>query len=212
MPTKEIATKIANHLKADDGRVKRTKDSRHKIVSAFLSLLRQGNISPSAEDIAKEASVGLRTVFRRFSEMELLYREVATEVQTSFAPEVAQPWVSSNWQEQLEEMLERKAGIYERMMPYSIAGKYLREHSDYLTEFNHRWIGIEHDIIASILPFTQNEEPGLFNALEVSFSNEAWLLYRTNHKLSAEQTYQAMRVILTSILHAYTQTNKDNKQ
>ncbi len=117
MPTEEIANKISTHLKSDDGRVMRTKDSRHKIVSTFLSLIRQGNISLSAEYVAKEAKVGLRTVFRLFNEMELLYREVATEVQKTFGPEVAKPWVSSVWQEQLEEILEREAEIYERLMP-----------------------------------------------------------------------------------------------
>jgi len=203
VPTQEIANKISNHLKSDDGRIMRTKDSRQKIVSAFLRLLRQGNINPSAEDIAKEASVGLRTVFRRFSEMELLYREVATEVQNAFGPEVAKPWSSDVWQEQLEEMLERKADIYERLMPYSIAAKYLRQHSSYLQEFNRRWLLIEHEIIMSILPFSPEDEPELFNGLEISLSNDTWIQYRKNQNLSPEQSHKTMKVIMHSLIQAY---------
>jgi len=209
VPTKEIAKKISKHLKSDDGRLMRTKDSRHKIVSAFLSLLRQGNVSPSAEDVAKEAKVGLRTVFRRFNEMELLYREVATEVQATFAPEVAKPWSSSIWQEQMAEMLERKAEFYEKLMPYSIAGKYLRQHSKYLTEFNRRWLDIEHEIIESVLPFSQEEEPELFNGLEISLSNDTWMQYRKSQNLSPEKAYQTMKVILASLIHAYEAKSKD---
>jgi len=203
VPTEEIAKTITNHLKSDDGRVMRTKDSHNKIVSAFLSLLRQGNINPSAEDVAKEAGVGLRTIFRRFKEMELLYREVATEVQNAFGPETTKPWRSSIWQEQLEEMLSRKADIYERMMPYSIAAQYLRHNSVYLTEFNRRWLSIEHEIIMSILPFSPEDEPELFNAIEGTLSNESWIQYRKNHQLSPEQSHNTMKVILGALIHTY---------
>lgn len=203
MPTKEIAKEISKHLKSDDGRVMRTKDSHHRIVSAFLSLLRQGNITPSAEEVAKEANVGLRTVFRRFNEMELLYREVATEVQKTFGPEVSKPWASPIWQEQLEEMVERKADIYERLMPYSIAAKYLRQHSIHLTEFNRRWLDIEHEIIKSVIPFSPEEEPELFNCIENSLSNETWIQYRKNHNLSPDKAHQAMKVVMKSLVRAY---------
>jgi AcrR family transcriptional regulator len=203
VPTKAIAKEISNHLKVDDGRVMRTKDSRQKIVQAFLSLLRQGNITPSAEDIAKEAKVGLRTVFRRFNEMELLYREVAIEVQSSFAPEAAKPWVSQIWQEQLLEMLERKASIYESVLPYIVAAKYLRHHSKHLTEFNRRWLDIEHDIIASILPFNEKDEPILFNAIENLSSNDAWVRYRKHQTLSAKETHKTMKFMMNALIDAY---------
>ena len=203
MPTKEVAERISKHLKSDDGRMMRTKDSHNKIVSAFLSLLRQGNVNPSADDVAKEAKVGLRTVFRRFKEMELLYREVATEVQNAFGPEASKPWRSTIWQEQLAEMLDRKADIYERMMPYSIAAQYLRHNSVYLTEFNRRWLSIEHEIIMSILPFSPVDEPELFNALEGTLSNDSWIQYRQNHQLSPEQSYNTMKVIMDVLVQAY---------
>jgi len=203
VPTQEIAKKISKHIKSDDGRMMRAKDSHNKIVSAFLSLLRQGNINPSADDVAKEAKVGLRTVFRRFKEMELLYREVATEVQNAFGPEASKPWRSTIWQEQLEEMLARKTDIYERMMPYSIAAQYLRHNSVYLTEFNRRWLIIEHEIIMSILPFSPDDEPELFNALEGTLSNDSWIQYRKNHRLSPEQSHNTMKVILDALVQAY---------
>ncbi len=203
MPTKEVAERISKHLKSDDGRMMRTKDSHNKIVSAFLSLLRQGNVNPSAEDVAKEAGVGLRTVFRRFKEMELLYREVATEVQNAFGPEASKPWASTIWQEQLGEMLTRKADIYERMMPYSIAAQYLRQNSTYLKEFNCRWLSIEHEIIMSILPFSPDDEPEIFNALEGTLSNDSWIQYRQDQQLSPEQSYNTMKVIMDALVQAY---------
>jgi len=203
VPTKEIASQIAKHLNVDDGRKRRTQDSHDKIVSAFLGLLRQGNINPSAEDIAKQANVGLRTVFRRFKEMELLYREVATEIQATFGTEVAKPWISDQWQQQLQEMLARKADIYERLLPYSIAGAYLRQHSSYLKAFNVRWLTIEHEIIMSILPFTPAEEPELFHGLTVSLSNDTWIQYRQDLQLSPSQSHDTMATIMAALIQAY---------
>lgn len=208
MPTKEIANKIAKHLKTDDGRIRRTQDSRDKIVNAFLGLLRQGVVNPSAEDIAQQANVGLRTVFRRFKEMELLYREVATEIQATFGAEVAKPWISDQWQQQLQEMLARKADIYERLLPYSIAGTYLRQHSSYLKAFNIRWLTIEYEIIMSIVPFTPEEEPELFHGLTVSLSNDTWIQYRQDQQLSPSQSHNTMATILTALIQTYQNKQK----
>ena len=43
----------------------------------MLELVRAGAISPNAEEVAERAGVGLRTVFRRFDDMDSLYREMA---------------------------------------------------------------------------------------------------------------------------------------
>lgn len=64
-------TKIA------DGRRKRGDQSRRQIVDAMIELVRSGEMSPSAAQVAERAGVGLRTVFRHFDEMEILYREMA---------------------------------------------------------------------------------------------------------------------------------------
>ncbi len=69
---------------AIDGRTLRANNSRQKIVDAMLSLVRAGDISPSAESVATTANVGLRTVFRRFSEMEILYREMIIDLKCLF--------------------------------------------------------------------------------------------------------------------------------
>jgi hypothetical protein len=128
---------------------------------------------------------------------------VAIEVQSSFGPEAAKPWVSQIWQEQLLEMLERKASIYESVLPYIVAAKYLRHHSKHLTEFNRRWLDIEHDIIASILPFNEEDEPILFNAIENLSSNDAWVRYRKNQKLSAKETHKTMKFMMNALIDAY---------
>ena len=117
-----------------DGRILRANNSRQKIVDAMLALLRSGDISPSAENVASTATVGLRTVFRRFSEMEILYREMIIEVQKQFIHNVFIPFETRKWQEQLDEFLDRKSVIYEDLMPYRVAANFHLHQSDFFRE------------------------------------------------------------------------------
>ena len=66
---------IAQHDEVD-GRRRRSLDSRARIVAAMLELVRLGNASPNAVEVAARAGVGLRSVFRHFKDMESLYVEI----------------------------------------------------------------------------------------------------------------------------------------
>ena len=64
------------------GRRQRSLDSRARIVAAMLQLVRAGDVSPSAEQVAARAGVGLRSVFRHVKDMDAaLYREMADVVE-----------------------------------------------------------------------------------------------------------------------------------
>ena len=63
-----------------DGRIRRGTENRKRIQLAFLELLRDGVHSPTAEQVAEKAGVGLRSVFRHFDDMEGLYREIGEAI------------------------------------------------------------------------------------------------------------------------------------
>jgi AcrR family transcriptional regulator len=69
--TTKIANKPGNSIA--DGRVKRSERSRQLILQASLDLVLEGNLAPTALQVAEKAGVGLRTVFRHFADMETLY-------------------------------------------------------------------------------------------------------------------------------------------
>ncbi len=186
-----------------DGRKLRTDDSRQKIVNAFLQLVREGNIAPSAEDIAKTANVGLRTVFRRFNEMELLYREMVIELENKFAPEVAKPWKTTGMENQLQELLERRSVMYEELMPYRIASNYHKHHSAFIQQATAYWFSVVQKNLENILPFNKSNEPVLFNAIETALSFETWLQLRVDQNINPMQSYDIMKLSLTALLQTY---------
>tara|TARA_R110002167_G_scaffold75828_1_gene211560 strand:+ start:1545 stop:2123 length:579 start_codon:yes stop_codon:yes gene_type:complete len=59
-----------------DGRFKRSERSRQAIIDAMLESMEQGCYMPTAQQVADQAGISIRTVFRHFSEMELLYKEI----------------------------------------------------------------------------------------------------------------------------------------
>lgn len=56
-----------------DGRRLRSERSRQAIVEAMLELVEGGNLVPTAQQVADRAGVGIRSVFRHFSDMESLF-------------------------------------------------------------------------------------------------------------------------------------------
>src|ERR1700723_3771814 len=94
-----------------DGRIVRGHNNRRRIVAAMLELVRAGAISPSAEDVAERAGVGLRTVFRHFDDMDSLYREMAEAMRNELEPIVAAPFASRDWQGRPGEKVDWRARV-----------------------------------------------------------------------------------------------------
>src|SRR5262249_19780431 len=105
-----------------DGRHRRSMSSQRRIVQAMLELIAEGNVAPSAGEVSDRAGVGRRSVFRHFSDMDSLYREMAAILQAQFATMAEQPFKATLWRDQVLELVERRARAFERMAPYLRAG------------------------------------------------------------------------------------------
>jgi len=188
-----------------DGRKRRTNDSRQKIIDAFLLLVKEGNQTPSAEEIAKTANVGLRTVFRRFNEMELLYRELIIEVQAKYLPLFLKPFTTTHWRDQLNEMVDRKAQAYEVLMPYRIAAKVLMHQSPFIKQNIERWTLTQSKFLESVLPFNKSDDLLLFKTIEVALDFDTWIQLRTTQKMSAKKSKELMSYMLENAIKNISQ-------
>ncbi|HLB23058.1 MAG TPA: TetR/AcrR family transcriptional regulator [Dehalococcoidia bacterium] len=72
------AAKATNAREAPlDGRVARSERTRAAIAEAMLALFREGELRPTAPQVAERAGVSLRSVFQHFEDMEALNAAVA---------------------------------------------------------------------------------------------------------------------------------------
>lgn len=104
-----------------DGRRQRSDASRRRIVDAMLELAREGDPAPSADIVAERAGVGRRTVFRLFSDMESLYREMHATMLARIEHIRAMPIEGATWRAQLDALIDRRITLFEEILPIKMA-------------------------------------------------------------------------------------------
>ncbi|WP_300394549.1 TetR/AcrR family transcriptional regulator [Henriciella sp.] len=175
-----------------DGRRARSERSRAQIVDAMLSLVSGGNMDPSAASVAGEAGVGLRTVFRHFEDMDGLYREMTSRLEAEILPVVMTPWESPDWRGRLRELVSRRAGIYERIMPIKVAANLRRFQSDWLMHDYKRFLTMERGGLYGLLSEQVREDENLFAALEMVTAFQTWRRMRQDQGLDPAQAEAVM--------------------
>lgn len=183
-----------------DGRRKRGDQSRRQIVDAMIELVRSGEMSPSAAQVAERAGVGLRTVFRHFDEMEILYREMAEVIRARIMPEALKPYGGNTWRERLGELIGRRIAVYEDIMPLKVAGSVLRFRSPFLMEDYHEHLRMERKTLKQVLPESILDDADLFKGLEMLTSFQAWRRLRQDQGLGATEAARILRRMVDALL------------
>ena len=185
-----------------DGRRKRGDQSRRQIVDAMISLVREGEMSPSAAQVAERANVGLRTVFRHFDEMEILYREIAEVTRARIMPAAMKPYAGRDWRENLDELVARRIALYEDIMPLKVAGSVLRFRSPFLMADYTEDLRLERKTLRQILPEKIAEDRDLFRALEMVTSFQAWRRLRQDQGLGLAEATRVLNRLVEGLVPA----------
>ncbi len=112
---KKNSTKTAKGT--PDGRTLRTERSRKLIIDAMLALVEEGNLIPTAQQVADRADVVIRTVFRHFSEMENLYTELDASLRDSYENLFLGGDRSGSLEERVLHAVECHANAYTKLSP-----------------------------------------------------------------------------------------------
>jgi AcrR family transcriptional regulator len=169
-----------------DGRRQRGEDNRARIVKAMLDLVQSGEYAPSAEQVAARADVSLRTVFRHFEDMDRLYREMSGVIETEVRAVALRPFDSSDWREQVVEMVGRRAGAYEKITHIRHAAEVHRHRSKFLESDTQRFVGALREILGLIAPASVRDTDQ-FETLDLLLSFETWSRLRREQKLSPKR-------------------------
>jgi AcrR family transcriptional regulator len=77
---------MATPDEALDGRRLRRDRNREAVVQALLELYREGNLTPSTDEIAERAGISARSLFRYFDDVDALVRTAVARQQEHLAP------------------------------------------------------------------------------------------------------------------------------
>lgn len=183
-----------------DGRRLRSEASRERIVRAMLELIEAGEVSPRAEEVAARAGVGLRTVFRHFDNMEVLYRQIDSLIQAEVRPVVERPFGPDPWPRLLHEMIDRRTRIFERIMPFKIASEAHRHHSPFLDSQMTVFAQAQRAALLAAMPRELRKNTNLVESLDLALSFEAWRRLRKDQNLSLAKARRALEHLVAALV------------
>ncbi len=182
-----------------DGRARRSARSRESIVRALLELIGEGTLEPTAQQVAERADVGVRTVFRHFSDMETLFatmnERLTAEVSGLFVDRIQAGPVAGR----IEGLVERRAAIFRRIEPYRRASAVQSWRSPFLREENDRFVRILRRDLQHWLPEAASLDVECADAIELALSFEAWDRLRMTQRLGPKRAQAALRRIVLGL-------------
>ncbi|WP_322991240.1 TetR/AcrR family transcriptional regulator [Limnohabitans sp.] len=178
--------------------------TRNKIVETLTSLILEGQISPTAEQVALRANVGLRTVFRHFDNMDALYREISIDVDAQIKPLLQARLDGQTWQERVVQSIAVRSEIYDRTAAMHVAAQVHRHESVYLTQNLMESARLQRDLLQRLLPPDLAHNSPFLDALDLVLSFESWIRLRREQALSATEATAVMQLTVKALLATVT--------
>ena len=184
---------------SNDGRAERSKRSRQAIIEAIFKLYADGIYVPTAQEVADKSGLGIRTVFRHFSDMERLFVEGDRMLYSQYQ---GQPKLlpSGSIEDRVGQIVTLRCDNCELFAPYIRATqaqlwryKKLRENFRALTEL-HRVK------LFSFIPELNEVSEVKQDAADMVMSFESWNRLRFTQRKSQKETQSIMTFSLSAIL------------
>lgn len=169
---------------ATDGRVRRSERSREAIVSALYDLIGAGTLQPTAQQVADHAGVGIRSVFRHFSEMESLYAAMVGRIQQQALDIMSSGDRSGTLAHRATSMVQQRARLFERIAPYKRSADTLRWRSSFLRERHARMQRALRADMLNWLPELRRSPSEMVEAVDLATSFDAWNRLRGDRQVS----------------------------
>src|SRR5450432_3225103 len=100
-----------------DGRVRRGAENRAALVEALVSLYEEGELEPTAAQIAQRAGVAVRSVYGHFGDVETLAAEVSERQWHVHRRLMDAEPIAGTLIERIDELVARRATLFEAVAP-----------------------------------------------------------------------------------------------
>ncbi len=169
-----------------DGRFRRGERSRQAIVAALFELVGRGVLRPTAQQVADQAGVGIRSVFRHFSEMDSLYAAMDARLEGDAIQILRGGARGGKLEERIAGLVRQRVALFERVAPYKRSANLQRWRSRFLQGRHQYMQRALHEDQLEWLPELAKAPAELVEAIDLALSFEAWDVLRGDRKLSAK--------------------------
>lgn len=183
-----------------DGRRARSVTSRTKIIQAMVELVAAGDPDPSAAAVAEKAGVGLRSVFRHFEDKDAIFHAIDDLLVAAYQPILDAPYASSDWMDQLFELIDRRCAINEAAAVFRISAIMGRYRSPFIAAKYQRLHAGEKRMLDAVLPPSLQTSTRVGRAILIACSFDSWRLLRQDEELPPQQVVAAIKELVGDIL------------
>ena len=185
-----------------DGRLLRAERTRRSVVDAFLDLVQEGELRPTAQQVSDRCGVSMRSIFRLFEDVDALHVAAIAAHVERVAHLFEAPRATGPLESRVAALVAQRTRLYEtigpvrrmaiRLAPRSRpiaaelahADKILRGHLGEL-------------LAAELAVMRPGRQAEVIEALDALTSWETWERLRTAQRLEADA---AARVVTTTVL------------
>ncbi|MFI5889302.1 TetR/AcrR family transcriptional regulator [Actinoplanes sp. NPDC051513] len=183
-----------------DGRTARSERTRTAIVDAHLQLIREGDLRPTAEKIAKQAGVSLRALWSHFADMEALFAasgqrvlEIRDAAHRPISAKLPLP-------ERIEAYAKQRAKLLELIAPNAKASAMKEPFSETLQHYRRLHVARVRDEIAVVFAPEVDGNDELLNALAAVSMWPTWSTWREAMNLSVAASRAALARTIAALL------------
>ena len=184
-----------------DGRRKRSARSRAAIITATLTLLENGNLSPTAKQIAEEAGVGLRSFFRHFEDMDALLEAVDQQARQHYEHLFLLPRPDGDIEARLSDYIDVLSNAFERLKRPMLSTQFQMWQSKAL---QNNWARNQHRLrkhLEKWVPELQTLPDARREAVHAAASFDIWQRLRHHQSLSISEAREAMLALMLGVLN-----------
>ena len=183
-----------------DGRVQRSIRTKAAIAAAFVTLVDGGNLAPTSHEVAQQAGVGHRTVFRHFEDMESLYASIREEIAKRAQPILARQAVTGTLPQRLHQLVLQRGRFHARIANFrrALIARYWT--SPTMQAFVQKDQAILRELTRQALPESARLADRDFELLELLLSFEAWSRLRELQGLSERKAREVIESSVSRLL------------
>lgn len=187
-----------------DGRHARAERTHAAIVNALLDLADEGNLSPTAQQIADRADVALRSIRQHFSSREALFL-AAAEAHTRRRAAAPAALPKGKLEERVARFVEARAVALEQTSALRRAASQQESRSQAITRAMNgvartRRQEVESTFDRELQRRSAEDRKTTLDAIDFCTSGRSWDAMRRDMKLGADAASAVMRVTLLRLL------------
>lgn len=185
-----------------DGRRHRSIRTKAAIARAFVTLVDAGNLAPTSHEVARQAGVGHRSVFRHFQDMESLYASIREEIAKLAQPILAKQAFAGSLAQRVHQLVMQRSRFHARIANFrrALIARYWT--SPTLQSLVQRDQAALRELTRRALPESAALSAADFELLELLLSFEAWARLRELQGLSERKAREVIESGVGSLLIA----------